>query len=62
MINLKNRRRAIKTIGAVAASPIIMPYLNLVHAQSATIPIGVALPMTGNAGAYGPDMAEAAKQ
>ena len=43
MINLKNRRRAIKTIGAVAASPIIMPYLNLVHAQSATIPIGVAL-------------------
>jgi branched-chain amino acid transport system substrate-binding protein len=62
MINLKNRRRAIKTIGAVASSPIIMPYLNLVHAQSATIPIGVALPMTGNAGAYGPDMAEAAKR
>jgi len=62
MINLKNRRRAIKTIGAVAASPIMMPYLNLVHAQSAAIPIGVALPMTGNAGAYGPDMAEAAKR
>lgn len=62
MINLKNRRRTIKTIGAVVASPIIMPFLNLAHAQSAVIPIGVALPMTGNAGAYGPDMAEAAKR
>ena len=62
MINLKNRRKTIKTIGAVAATPIFMPYLNLVHAQSAAVPIGVALPMTGNAGAYGPDMAEAAKR
>ena len=51
MINLKNRRKTIKTIGAVAATPIFMPYLNLVHAQSAAVPIGVALPMTGNAGA-----------
>jgi branched-chain amino acid transport system substrate-binding protein len=62
MINLKNRRKTIKTIGGVVASPIIMPFLNLAHAQSAAIPIGVALPMTGNAGAYGPDMAEAAKR
>jgi branched-chain amino acid transport system substrate-binding protein len=58
----KNRRQVIKSIGAAAASAIGAPYLNLAHAQGASIPIGVALPMTGNAGAYGPDMAEAAKR
>ena len=62
MIHIKNRRKTIKTIGAAVASPIAMPFLNLAHAQSSNIPIGVALPMTGNAGAYGPDMAEAAKR
>jgi len=56
------RRKVLKTLGAAAALPIAAPYLNLAHAQGATIPIGVALPMTGNAGAYGPDMAEAAKR
>src|SRR5580765_7034659 len=56
------RRKVLKTLGAAAALPITAPYLNLAHAQGATIPIGVALPMTGNAGAYGPDMAEAAKR
>src|SRR5437763_12061707 len=49
-------------MGAAAAAPLGFPYLNLAHAQGAPIPIGVALPMTGNAGAYGPDMAEAAKR
>ena len=58
----KNRRTVIQSIGAAAASAIGAPYLNLAHAQGATIPIGVGLPMTGNAGAYGPDMAEAAKR
>ncbi len=58
----RNRRRVIKSIGAAAASAIGAPYLNLAHAQGATIPIGVGLPLTGNAGAYGPDMAEAAKR
>ena len=58
----KNRRHVIKSIGAAAASAIGAPYLNLAHAQGSSIPIGVALPMTGNAGAYGPDMAEAAKR
>ncbi len=56
------RRKVLKTLGAAAALPIAAPYLNLAHAQGATIPIGVALPMTGNAGAYGPDMGEAAKR
>lgn len=56
------RRKALKLLGAAAASPLAAPFLNLAHAQSAPIPIGVALPMTGNAGAYGPDMAEAAKR
>src|SRR5882762_9522263 len=56
------RRKVLKTLGAAAALPIAAPFLNLAHAQGATIPIGVALPMTGNAGAYGPDMAEAAKR
>jgi branched-chain amino acid transport system substrate-binding protein len=56
---LKNRRRVIQSIGAAALGA---PYLNLVHAQGSTIPIGVGLPLTGNAGAYGPDMAEAAKR
>src|SRR5688572_30454302 len=56
------RRKLLKTLGAAAALPIAAPYLNLAHAQGATIPIGVALPMTGNAGAYGPDMGEAAKR
>jgi branched-chain amino acid transport system substrate-binding protein len=58
----RNRRRVIKSIGDAAASAIGAPYLNLAHAQGATIPIGVGLPLTGNAGAYGPDMAEAAKR
>lgn len=57
-----SRRRMLKSIGAAAATPLAAPFLNLAHAQGATIPIGVGLPMTGNAGAYGPDMAEAAKR
>lgn len=57
-----SRRRMLKTIGAAVAAPIGAPFLNLAHAQGSTIPIGVALPMTGNAGAYGPDMGEAAKR
>lgn len=56
------RRNALKMLGAAAATPLAAPFLNLAHAQGATIPIGVALPMTGNAGAYGPDMGEAAKR
>lgn len=56
------RRKAIKTLGAAIATPLAAPFLNLAHAQGATIPIGVALPLTGNAGAYGPDMGEAAKR
>src|SRR3954471_19239502 len=56
------RRKVLKTLGAAAVTPLAAPFLNLAHAQGATIPIGVALPMTGNAGAYGPDMAEAAKR
>src|SRR6185503_20916893 len=55
------RRTVLKSAAALGA-PLAFPYLNLAHAQGATIPIGVALPMTGNAGAYGPDMAEAAKR
>ena len=57
-----DRRRILKTLGAAAATPLGAPFLNLAHAQAAAIPIGVALPMTGNAGAYGPDMGEAAKR
>ena len=45
------RRKVLKTLGAAAALPIAAPYLNLAHAQGATIPIGAGLPMTGNAGA-----------
>ena len=56
------RRKVLKTLGAAAITPLAAPFLNLAHAQGATIPIGVALPMTGNAGAYGPDMGEAAKR
>lgn len=56
------RRKALKTLGAAAAAQMGAPFLNLAHAQGTTIPIGVALPMTGNAGAYGPDMGEAAKR
>jgi branched-chain amino acid transport system substrate-binding protein len=56
------RRDLIKSIGAATASTLAAPYLNLAHAQATPIPIGVALPLTGNAGAYGPDMAEAAKR
>ena len=52
------RRNALKSIGATLAAP----YLNLAHAQASPIPIGVALPFTGNAGPYGADMAEAAKR
>ena len=58
----KTRREVIKSIGAATASGIAAPYLNLAHAQGAAIPIGVAVPLTGNAGAYGPDMAESAKR
>src|SRR2546421_10904280 len=58
----KTGREVIKSIGAATASSIAAPYLNLAHAQGAPIPIGVGLPLTGNAGAYGPDMAEAAKR
>src|SRR2546428_4429882 len=58
----KTRRRIIKSIGAATASSLAAPYLNLAHAQGSPIPLGVALPLTGNAGAYGPDMAEAAKR
>jgi branched-chain amino acid transport system substrate-binding protein len=58
----RTRRDIIKSIGAVTASTLAAPYLNLAHAQASPIPIGVALPLTGNAGAYGPDMAEAAKR
>src|SRR6185369_16095109 len=58
----RERRKVIRSIGAAGAATLGGPYLNLAHAQAAPIPIGVALPLTGNAGAYGPDMAEAAKQ
>jgi branched-chain amino acid transport system substrate-binding protein len=56
------RRTVLKTLGVAAAAPLSAPFLNLAHAQGATIPIGVAVPMTGNSGPYGPDMAEAAKR
>ena len=56
-----SRRRMLKTVAA-AGVPLAFPYLNLAHAQGAPVPIGVAVPLTGNAGAYGPDMAEAAKR
>ena len=56
------RRRIIQSLGATGAATLGAPYLNLAHAQATPIPIGVALPLTGNAGAYGPDMAEAAKR
>jgi branched-chain amino acid transport system substrate-binding protein len=52
------RRTVVKSLGATLAAP----YLNLAHAQSSPIPIGVALPLTGNAADYGPDMGEAAKR
>ena len=55
------RRKLLKSVAAVGA-PLAFPYLNLAHAQGAAIPIGVAVPLTGNSGAYGPDMAEAAKR
>src|SRR2546421_2510055 len=58
----KTRRDVIKSIGAATASSLAAPYLNLAHAQGSPIPIGLALPFTGNAGPYGPDMAEAAKR
>jgi branched-chain amino acid transport system substrate-binding protein len=58
----KKRRRIIQSLGAATASSLGAPYLNLAHAQGTPIPLGVALPLTGNAGAYGPDMAEAAKR
>src|SRR5467141_4821250 len=58
----KNRRDIIKSIGAATASSLAAPYLNLAHAQGSPIPLGVALPLTGNAGAYRPDMGEAAKR
>jgi branched-chain amino acid transport system substrate-binding protein len=55
------RRRFLKS-SAAASAPLAFPYLNLAHAQGSPIPIGVALPLTGNAGAYGPDMGEAVKR
>ncbi|MEP6679078.1 MAG: ABC transporter substrate-binding protein [Betaproteobacteria bacterium] len=61
-MNKLSRRQILKTLGAAAAVQVGAPFLNLAHAQGATIPIGVALPFTGNSGAYGPDMAEAAKR
>lgn len=57
-----NRRKIVKSIGAATASSLAAPYLNLAHGQGAPIAIGVAVPLTGNAGAYGADMAEAAKR
>jgi branched-chain amino acid transport system substrate-binding protein len=56
------RRTLVKSIGAAGATTLAAPYLNLAHGQGSPIPIGVALPLTGNAGAYGPDMGEAAKR
>jgi branched-chain amino acid transport system substrate-binding protein len=56
------RRKVLETLGAAAATPLAAPFFNLAHAQASTIPLGVAVPLTGNAGAYGPDMAEAAKR
>ena len=58
MSKLFTRRRILKGMAALPAAP----YLNLVHAQSAAIPIGAVLPFTGNAGVYGPDMADAMKR
>lgn len=57
-----SRRKTLKTLGVASAVPLAAPFLNLAHAQSEPIPIGVAVPLTGNAGAYGPDMADAAKR
>ena len=57
-----SRRKTLKMLGVASAAPLAAPFLNLAHAQSEPIPIGVAVPLTGNAGAYGPDMAEAAKR
>lgn len=59
MSKFLSRRRALKTL---AALPIAAPFLNLAHAQGASIPIGAVLPFTGNAGVYGPDMADAMKR
>ena len=56
------RRTLVKSIGAAGATTLAAPYLNLAHGQGSPIPIGVALPLTGNAGAYGPDMGEAARR
>src|SRR6185295_19081981 len=58
----RKRRRIVQSLGATTAATLGAPYLNLAHAQATPIPLGVALPLTGNAGAYGPDMAEAAKR
>jgi branched-chain amino acid transport system substrate-binding protein len=55
------RRTVLKSAAALGA-PLAFPYLNLAHAQGTPIPIGVGVPLTGNAGPYGPDMAEAAKR
>ena len=44
-----DRRRVLKTLGAAAATPLAAPFLNLAHAQATPIPIGVAVPLTGNA-------------
>ena len=57
-----NRRKMLKVLGAGVALPVAAPFLNLAHAEGAPVPIGVALPFTGNAGAYGQEMAEAAKR
>src|SRR5438093_12100646 len=58
----KNRRHVVRSIGAASTSLVAAPCLNLAHAPGSPIPIGVALPLTGNAAAYGPDMGEAAKR
>ena len=55
---LFSRRKVLKGLVALPAAP----YLNLVHAQGAGVPVGAVLPFTGNAGVYGPDMAEAMKR
>ena len=47
----RERRKLIQSLGAAGAATLGAPYLNLAHAQASPIPLGVALPMTGNAGA-----------
>ena len=58
MISKLSRRTVIKSAGALTVG---MPFLNIATAQASPVQIGVALPFTGNAGVYGPDMAAAMK-